>query len=54
MRFNNKAYDKIFPRTSERDETETMVDGFRPTAEEQEEQEENDGNAGLSESNSEQ
>lgn len=40
MRFDSSAYDKLYPRTDDSvEETETAVEGFTPTADEQNSQE---------------
>lgn len=33
MRFNSQAYDKVFPRTVEKESIETAVETFRPSEE---------------------
>ena len=33
MRFNSQAYDKVFPRTVEKERVETAVETFRPSEE---------------------
>ena len=37
MRFDSKAYDKLFPRKKEKENIESAVDTFTPTTDEQEE-----------------
>ena len=36
MRFNSQAYDKLFPRKTEVEQAETVVETFRPSQDEQE------------------
>lgn len=36
MRFNSQAYDKVFPRQTEVEQAETVVETFRPSQDEQE------------------
>lgn len=37
MRFNSKAYDKVFPRTTEVEHVESSVETFKPSETESEE-----------------
>ena len=36
MRFNSEVYDKLYPRQKEKENIETAVETFTPTADEQE------------------
>lgn len=42
MRFNSEAYDKLYPRQKEKENIETAVETFTPTADEQEVDDESD------------